>query len=53
MGLPEDLFRTDTALAFAVALVLSTFMFGPLEKSIGFAALFVVVFLTLKHLFIG
>lgn len=52
MGLPEDLFRADTGLAFVVALVLSAFMFGPIEKSIGFAVLFVVVFLVLKHMFI-
>ena len=53
MGLPEDLFREDTALAFVVALVLSITIFGLIYESIGFAVLFVLVFLTLKHMFIG
>jgi hypothetical protein len=53
MGLPEDLFRADTALACVVAFVLSASVFGPIGKSLGFAMLFVVVFLILKHMFIG
>lgn len=53
MGLPEDFVRADTALALVVAFVLASWMLNDILKGLGFAVLFVMVFLVLKHLLIG
>ena len=49
MGLPDDLLRADTALALAVAFILSFVLFDDATKSLAFAVSFVAVFLVLKH----
>ena len=53
MGLPEDILRGDTGLAFVVAIGLSAFVYNSIMKALVFAVLFVVVFLVLKHILIG
>ena len=53
MGLPDDIMRADTGLAFVVAIVLSALIYGNLLKAVAFSVLFVVVFLVLKHIFVG
>ena len=53
MGLPDDIFRADTGLAFVIAAGLNVILYKDIIHALVFAVMFVLIFLVLKHILLG